>query len=296
MSREMICAPARYTLALALTCLAACWPSPSYAAEKVSLRAQYKAGQELAYQLVEQTTLGSEELGLKETLTCDLRLKCISSNPQETQLAIVFDRIQFSASGDVGGGDFKVAVDTKEKRGTGSGAPALQEYFSAIVGAEIRTRIDARGRADQPTVPEPLLELFRGNNAKELAGFFYDPVSNVGLSRRLYALLVVRPEGDVAPDDAWDQTLEWDALYRGQLQCKLHYTYVGTPQPAGLHKLRMNGDETISNAAKPEDKTDGKLSGEYELSSNDGTLEQAALTYDLADFCKTTLRICRGTK
>ena len=66
---------AQFAFALTLACSALFWLSRSYAAEKASLRPQYDAGQELIYKLEEQTTLGTEQQGLRQTLTCDVRVK-----------------------------------------------------------------------------------------------------------------------------------------------------------------------------------------------------------------------------
>ena len=74
---------------------------------------------------------------------------------------------------------------------------------------------------------------------------------------------MVLPEESVGLDDAWNHAIEWDAMHYGQLAFKSHYTYVGSGERAGTHKLQLKADETISMSSREDQKMQGKVSGEY---------------------------------
>jgi len=293
MPARLLTVSMQYRLAFMLISMSTCWLSSSYASEKVSLRWQYKDGREFVYQIQEQTTLGSERIGLKEKLTCDLRVKCTRTSAKETELSVMIERIQLSVTGDVGNGAVKVEVDTRDGTSTGSGSQGLREHFSTIVGSVISLRIDERGRAGQPKLEEALVEKLRGNGAKELAGFFGDPVSPVGIMRRLHAMFIVLPEEDVTDGDTWDHADKWDALDYADIVFKSQYNYIGSGERSGTHRVGLKAEETMSMSSSPDIKSEGKVIGEFLFDAVDGCLEQATVTCKHVDFFESIIRISR---
>jgi hypothetical protein len=215
-----------------------------------SLRWNLQADDVHLYRIVEEARLGTGQRGLTEKLVLDTTWTVVNAEADLWEIAVTFDRIQFTASGDVGSGPLEVAYDSTDQRARGRGSEALKELFKAITRSQVQVKLDTFGHMTDPELPQELSEQFRGNASRELAGFFGDTVSIIGLKRSVHSVAVPLPEDVVSADDTWTHEYKLDVAL-GELTAIsgiATYTFLGPRREVSIVRIREQAEEELELA------------------------------------------------
>ncbi len=289
----------KYVGVTVLSLLVAGVAAPAFAAAlgQVTLRWKLAKGQSLRYSIEETTKLGGADRGLTEKLTLDTTWTVTDDVEGGWQVGVRIDRVRFTASGDMGlGGAFEVKHDTKEGTAEGKGQRALADLFSAMAGAELTFQMDRRGRITDLRLPQKLAEHFGAVAARELAGFFFDPVSDLGLVRRLTLVVLNFPEAGVDLGGRWNHEAELHLPSTAMLSQAFTYTYRGINDGDGKltgQRVSVEVDERITTKPPKRAKLEipGKITGDALFDGTGGRLLEARLRLRQEDFRDSTLII-----
>jgi hypothetical protein len=265
------------------------------------LRWKLEKGIVLRYRIEEEAKLGSDKRGLTEKLVMETSWIVTEAQDDTWQIAVKVERIRFTASGDVGGGKFEVVYDSSDKSAKGHGAKALSELFNAIVDCKIQLKLDSLGKITDPELPKNLVNQFNQNASVELAGFFGDTVSMIGLKRSLYLVAVPLPEGTVSAGDKWKHEFKLK-LAQGFLtgiSDAATYSYLGreSGRDGPEEKIRVQSQEEVASTRKgQEGSRKSEANGVAYFDNSNGFLAKRTSTRKQGNFVtiKTTVeRISR---
>jgi hypothetical protein len=238
-------------LPAALLCVAALFVGSECAfgldGDKAMLRWKLKPGQVLQYRIEEDARLGTEEKGLKAKLVMETTWTVDDSR---TQFAVKVESIRFTSSGDVGNGPFEVVYHSAEKTAKGQGAKALAALFDAIVGSVAQIKMERHGGLTGLELSEEVKKRFGERAAAELAGFFGEIVSPVGLTRRLALVGVPLPDKEVSSGQIWKQGYTFN-LGRGPLKSisgvgTYGYFVADGDENKSIATIRTQAEETLN--------------------------------------------------
>jgi hypothetical protein len=167
------------------------------------LRWKLEIGKVLHYRIQEEARFGSDEQGLTEKLVMETTWTVTAAQADVWQITVRVDRIRFTCSGNIFGEGFEVAYDSSDNTAQGRGAEALSELFDVIVGCDIQLTLDSLGSISDPKLPENLVDQFNQTASAELAGFFGDTVSMVGLKRAIFLVGLPLREAEVSAGSDW---------------------------------------------------------------------------------------------
>jgi hypothetical protein len=282
-------------LAVCYATSAADGPVSGPAQDGSNLRWKLKPGQVLQYRIEEEARLGTEERGLKAKLLMETTWTVDDSR---TQFAVKVDRIRFTSSGDVGNGPFEVVYDSADKTAKGQGAKALAALFDTIVGSVAQIKMERHGGLTGLELSKEVNNRFGERAAAELAGFFGETVSPVGLTRRLALVGVPLPDKEVSSGQIWKQGYTFN-LGRGPLKsisgvATYGYFVVDGDENKPIATIRTQAEETLNvEGVDRPDVPKTRVTGIIHFDRSSGSLLKRVSTRKHGSFMEITTSVER---
>jgi hypothetical protein len=261
-------------VSVAVALAAAGQAGPAARGEDVALRWAFKPGQTLRYEFRQKNEVtikaDGQETRSTSALTIAMTWSVKSVTDGAADLGMVVDRVRV----EIQNGPSKILYDSlNADAAPDPAAKPLHDVYRAVVGADYRLRLDARGRVVEAKVPEKVAQAVRGSPFVGVADGG-SVLSEEGIKNLLAQVVPPLPEKPAGPGAKWDAAFELptaplamtltfryslDALDATSAVIKAAVTSAITPEPGAPFGVTIK--DQSGSARYTFDRKGGRLAG-----------------------------------
>lgn len=214
----VVCAAPAFAVTTAL-------PAAAGAADPVSLRWKFEAGQTVKYEFSQKNDItvkskGQEQKSFSE-LIFDLTwaVKAVAADGS-ADVVMTVDRVRTN----VKNGEKTVLYDSKSKDEPEPAAAQMVAVYKAVIGAVYKIKVDARGRVVEATVPDAVTAVVKGSQYQAVADGG-SVLSGRGVRNMFLQVIPPLPDAPLAIGGTWEERMD---LPSGPLTVMLREVYTLT--------------------------------------------------------------------